>query len=158
MTQPPALAEALALAWSGIHVFPCKARAKEPATPHGFKDATVDPEQIARWWHAEPSLNVAAATGQLSGIFVVDVDGPAAEVELRKLESERGDLPETATVFTARGAHRWFAYGTAPASSRLASNVGATGGFVLVPPSIHPSGTRYRWARAGQRSPPRRAG
>ena len=86
MTQPPALAAALALASIGIHVFPCKARAKEPATPHGFKDATVDPEQIARWWHAEPSLNVAAATGQLSGIFVVDVDGPDAEAELRKLE------------------------------------------------------------------------
>ena len=68
MTQPPALAAALALASIGIHVFPCKARAKEPATPHGFKDATVDPEQIARWWHAEPSLNVAAATGRVRDI------------------------------------------------------------------------------------------
>jgi hypothetical protein len=155
MTQPPALAAALALASIGIHVFPCKARAKEPATPHGFKDATVDPEQIARWWHAEPSLNVAAATGQLSGIFVVDVDGPAAEVELRKLESEHGDLPETATVFTARGAHRWFEYPDATcirnSAGKLAPGVDvrATGGFVLVPPSIHPSGTRYRWAESG---------
>ena len=151
MTQPPALAAALALASIGIHVFPCKARAKEPATPHGFKDATVDPEQIARWWHAEPSRNVAAATGAVSGVFVIDVDGPAAEAELRKL----GDLPETATVFTARGAHRWFEYPDATcirnSAGKLAPGVDvrATGGFVLVPPSIHPSGTRYRWAESG---------
>ena len=151
MTQPPALAAALALASIGIHVFPCKARAKEPATPHGFKDATVDPEQIARWRHAEPSRNVAAATGAVSGVFVIDVDGPTAEAELRKL----GDLPETATVFTARGAHRWFEYPDATcirnSASKLAPGVDVRGegGFVLVPPSIHPSGRRYRWGESG---------
>jgi len=152
MTQPPTLAAALALASIGIHVFPCRARAKEPATPHGFKDATIDPEQIERWWRVEPRFNIGAATGALSGILVIDVDGPAAEAELRRLEAEHGDLPDTATVFTARGTHRWFEHpdDATPihnSAGKLAPGIDirATGGFVLVPPSIHPSGKKYRW-------------
>jgi Bifunctional DNA primase/polymerase, N-terminal/Primase C terminal 1 (PriCT-1) len=155
MTQSPILTAALALASIGIHVFPCKARAKTPATPHGCLDATIDPEKIEAWWRCEHNFNVAAATGKPSGIFVVDVDGPAAEAELRKLELEHGDLPETATVFTARGAHRWFEYPDATSirnsAGKLAPGVDirATGGFVLAPPSIHPSGKRYRWGESG---------
>ena len=97
MTQPPALAAALALASIGIHVFPCKARAKEPATPHGFKDATVDPEQIARWvgCPAEPQRG-SGHRPTVRRYLVVDVDGPAAEVQGREPELEHGDLPETA--------------------------------------------------------------
>jgi len=152
MTQSPTLAAALALASIGVHVFPCKARAKTPATLHGHLDATTDPEQIARWWGAGGNFNIGAATGQLSGIFVVDVDGPDAEAELRKLESEYGDLPDTATVFTARGVHRWFQYpdDVTPirnSAGRLAAGVDvrAAAGFTLVPPSIHPSGKKYWW-------------
>src|SRR5262245_11987128 len=87
MTRSPTLTAALALASIGVHVSPCAARAKTPATPHGHLDATIDREKIEAWWLAEPRLNVAAATGQLSGIFVVDVDGPDGEAALRKLES-----------------------------------------------------------------------
>ena len=154
MTQSPILTAALALASIGVRVFPCRIRAKEPATPHGHLDATIDPEKIEAWWLAEPNLNVAAATGQLSGIFVIDVDGPDGEAALRKLESEHGDLPETATVFTARGVHRWFEYPDATSirnsAGKLAPGVDvrASGGFVLVPPSLHPSGKRYRWGES----------
>lgn len=33
----------------------CGSLAKHPATPHGLKDATDDPEQIKRWWAKNPS-------------------------------------------------------------------------------------------------------
>jgi Bifunctional DNA primase/polymerase, N-terminal/Primase C terminal 1 (PriCT-1) len=152
MTQSPTLAAALALASIGIHVFPCKARAKTPATLHGCLDATIDPEKIEAWWRAEPNLNVAAATGPLSGIFIVDVDGAEAEVELRKLEEAgHSDLPNTATTFTARGRHLWLEHPDGAcirnSASKLAPgiDVRAAGGFVLAPPSLHPSGKRYRW-------------
>ena len=86
---------ALAYARKGLQIFPCQPRAKRPATANGLKDATTDPDRIRAWWHHEPAFNVAIATGAVSGVFVVDVDGLDAEVELRKLEAEHGTLPAT---------------------------------------------------------------
>ena len=83
---------ALAYARKGLQIFPCQPRAKRPATANGLKDATTDPDRIRAWWHHEPAFNVAVATGSVSGVFVVDVDGLDAEVELRKLEAEHGAL------------------------------------------------------------------
>src|SRR5215472_4904736 len=57
----------------GWPVFPCRSGSKEPATGHGFHDATADHRQIARWWSRQPGANVAIATGA-PGPDVVDVD------------------------------------------------------------------------------------
>ena len=59
----------------GLPVFPCNG--KTPATPHGCKDATTDPAQIAEWWGGS-TYNVAIATG--NGIVVLDVDGSYAMI------------------------------------------------------------------------------
>jgi hypothetical protein len=40
--------QALAYAAHGWPVFPCQPGGKQPATPHGFHDATTDPDKIAR--------------------------------------------------------------------------------------------------------------
>ena len=57
------LKTALALAHRGLRVFPCRPRQKEPATQHGFLDATVDITVIKQWWASRPDYNVAIATG-----------------------------------------------------------------------------------------------
>ena len=110
------LGTALALARRGMRVFPCQPRQKEPATQHGCKDATADPEVIRAWWRERLDCNVAIATGAGSGVFVVDVDGADAEVELRRLETEHGALPATVEVITPRGTAHLFS---------LAGNAGA---------------------------------
>lgn len=71
-SQPQTAAELLAPA--GVPVFPCVALEKRPLTAHGFRDASVDPDQIADWWQRWPDANVAMPTGIASGIDVVDVD------------------------------------------------------------------------------------
>ena len=43
--------------------------------------------QIAGWWRENPNYNVAVATGPVSKVFVLDVDGLDAEASLRKLEA-----------------------------------------------------------------------
>ena len=48
------LRTALALAKKGRAVFPCRARAKRPATEHGVMDATQDTETIRRMVAARP--------------------------------------------------------------------------------------------------------
>jgi hypothetical protein len=143
---------ALALAKQGMAVFPCRCRDKIPATAHGLKDATTDLEQIRAWWDLDPNFNVAIATGAISKIFVVDVDGPDAERELRRLE-----LPATVEAITARGRHLYFKHPNAPVrntAGKIAPGVDTRGdgGYVLAPPSIHPSGALYRWAPNGIRT------
>jgi hypothetical protein len=65
------LPAALDLASRGYRVFPCVPGAKNPLTPHGFKDGSSDPATIVAWWEANPRANVAIAT---DGLVVIDVD------------------------------------------------------------------------------------
>jgi Bifunctional DNA primase/polymerase, N-terminal/Primase C terminal 1 (PriCT-1) len=142
---------AIALAEKGLFIFPCWPGTKKPRTAHGCKDATADPFVIIGWWSSEPELNIAVATGAGSGVFVVDVDDITAEGELLKLESAHGTLPSTVESITARGRHIWFKHPGAPiknTASVIAPKIDSRGdgGFVLVPPSLHPSGKRYCWS------------
>jgi hypothetical protein len=142
---------ALALAARGFHVFPCRPREKRPATANGLKDATTDPDIISAWWRQQPDSNIAIATGELSGIFVVDVDGQDAEVTLRKLEAEHSPLPATVEAITARGRHIYFkspkeTVRNSASKIGLHIDVRGDGGYVLCPPSVHPSGRRYCWS------------
>jgi Bifunctional DNA primase/polymerase, N-terminal/Primase C terminal 1 (PriCT-1) len=140
---------ALALANKGIPVFPCITRGKTPATAHGVLDATVDPSAVDRWWRTT-DYNIGVATGAVSGVFVVDVDGADAEAELRKLEAANGALPSTVESITANGRHIWFKYSAAVSNSvsKVAPGIDVRGdnGYVLAPPSVHPSGKRYAWS------------
>jgi hypothetical protein len=142
---------ALALTQKGLAVFPCRQRSKLPATEHGFHDASTDPAAIEAWWRTDPNYNVAIATGMISKVFVVDIDGPDAEAELRKLEEQHGTLPPSVEVITARGRHIYFCMPDIDlrnSTSKIAPgiDVRATGGYVLTPPSIHPTGRRYCWS------------
>ena len=145
------LAAALELAHKGLAVFPCRPRDKRPAAANGSKAASTDPGRIEHWWRAYPDHNIAIATGAISGVFVVDVDGLDAEAELRKFESAHGELPASVEAITARGRHVYLKMpNTAVRNSagKIAPgiDVRANGGYVLAPPSIHPSGRRYAWS------------
>lgn len=72
---------ALAYAQAGIAVFPCWPGTKDPATSHGFYDATTVAEQVAYWWRRNPEANIAVRTGVVPGlgrgVDVLDVDAHA---------------------------------------------------------------------------------
>lgn len=132
-------------------VFPCRPRDKRPATANGLKDATIDPNLIRQWWRADPNYNVAVATGAASRIFVVDIDGADAEGELQTLEVEHGALPSSVEAITARGRHVYFQWPAQPirnSTGKIAPgiDVRGEGGYVLTPPSVHPSGRLYAWS------------
>ena len=146
------LATALTLARRGLRVFPCLVRGKQPACERGCLAATVDESTIRQWWQSEPRYNIGVACGSLSGVFVVDVDSHEAEARLAKLETEHGKLPPTVEVITIRGRHLYFRYPSQHAvrntTSRIAPGIDSRGqgGYVLAPPSIHPSGRAYAWS------------
>jgi hypothetical protein len=129
---------------NGWPVFPVQPRGKEPLTLTGFKAATTDAAQVSKWWSIWPDANVACVPGQ-TGHIVIDIDGPEGEAAARAL----GLLSEpTLTVTTARGRHLWFKHpggtiGNVPLADHL--DVRGDAGYVLLPPSVHPTGAVYRW-------------
>jgi Bifunctional DNA primase/polymerase, N-terminal len=141
MTDDTALHRALAYAGHGWPVFPCLPGEKLPATRHGFKDATTDPERIRTWWARQPARNVAIATGH-PGPDVLDVDqrGEAGSgfAAFNRLHREGLLAGVSALVRTPTGGlHGYFA-GSDQASGRLPRHhldFKAAGGYVLAPPS-----------------------
>lgn len=167
MITTPLAEAALSYARAGLPVFPLHPRSKMPfakpnpeegkaghvcAAPlhqHAFKDATIDPAVIAAWWREHPEANIGMATGH--GIDVLDVDGDEGEATLAALVARRWPLPETCEVRTGRvGGGRQLDFLSA-AWPNTAKKLGpgldtrGLGGFVLRPPSVHPSGAVYTW-------------
>src|SRR5262249_7958261 len=91
------------------------------------------------------------ACGTASGIFVIDIDSDDGEAAPSGLEIDNGALPATVEAITARGRHIYFRMPAATISNsagRIAAgiDVRGAGGYVLAPPSIHPSGRTYVWS------------
>ena len=146
--------------WYAAHdwpVFPCVPREKRPATENGLNDASQDGDVINRWWAGQPEANIGLATGAASGVFALDVDGSEGVESLAALEQEHGPLPVTLEQKTGHGRHLFFLMPDDGDVRNSASRLGpsldirGSGGYVVVAPSIHPSGDEYRWAQG--RSP-----
>jgi P4 family phage/plasmid primase-like protien len=144
---------ALLLASQGTPVFPCRADNKRPHTEHGFKDATRDPEQIRAWWRRWPNAMLAAPTGPLMGAWVLDIDDPGLFEGACEIA-----LPSTRRSNTGKGYHLFFAWDDAapiynaqqsvkgwPFPNLPGAEVRGEGGYVILPPSLHPSGRSYLW-------------
>jgi hypothetical protein len=149
--MPTMVDYALKYAEKGLAVFPCMPGQKTPATAHGFKDATLNPQIIEAWWRSWPDYNVAIATGAPSQIIVLDIDD--GEAELRKLETQHGELPATVeSVTPGGGRHVLFRHPGWPvkcSQSEFAPgiDVRADGGYIIVPPSVNNTkGKRYFWS------------
>ncbi len=141
------LRAALALAARGFYVLPCRERGKVPLTRDGFKSATTDEATIRRWWTRFPAANIGLAPG-ISGYCVIDIDGEEGRVTATRL----GLLPiGTLSVQTGRsgtGLHLYFArpdFHVGNARLGAGIDVRCDAGYVVAPPSIHPSGHAYSW-------------
>ena len=139
---------ALAYGDDRLPVFACLPMGKQPAVSNGFHAATTNPETIKRFWRIA-DRNIGIPTGALSRVWVLDIDGDDGAASLRELEAQHGELPATWISSTGRGWHVWLRYtGPIPSSTgRIAPSldVKADGGYVVAPPSVHPSGRSYTW-------------
>lgn len=135
----------------------CKSPGKHPLIGSWPKNATTDPEQVREWWSRWRNANIGVATGEGSGVFVLDLDGPAAVDELQRLEALHGELPRTVTARTGKGFHYYFRFDPdRPLRNRtkiggVTMDVRTEGGYVITPPSAHASGTRYEWVNTPDR-------
>src|ERR1035437_10259128 len=123
-----------------------KGAGKHPATEHGLTDATKDTEQLKKLWYSRKNLNVGIATGSISGIFVVDIDGERGESDIAAV----GTLPETLTVKTGKGRHLFFKHPGVKVKTRTkvigpSVDIRGDGGYVAGPGSNHATGATYEW-------------
>ncbi len=155
MRDASLVAAAVGYASKGWSVFPCEPDDKKPKIRRGFKAATTDPEEIRQWWTNTPDANIGVATGEVSGIVVLDVDvknGVDGEASLRELLRVQGaELPPTLESRTPSGGRHLFF--SVPEGVKVRSSAGTLGpgldvrgegGYVVVSPS-RVNGTQYEW-------------
>lgn len=153
------LKSALALAQRGWPVFPCHVD-KSPYLKGGFSSASTDLEQINSWWRKWPTASIGVPTGATIGCFVLDVDLPEGPASLSTLEEQHGHLPETTEQRTGSGGRQLFfvlpdGVDVRNSTSKVGRNldIRGNGGYVIVPPSGHPSGGHYAWTSARGTAP-----
>ena len=147
------LRQALAYAARGWPVFPCQPGQKIPATTHGYRDATTNPQQITDWFTRHPGRNLAIATGA-PGPDVLDVDqhGPAGSGFPAFATLRRTGLLNGASHYVrtpSGGLHLYFT-GTAQRNGHLVGrhqDFRSAGGYILAPPS-QVNGHPYQLLRA----------
>jgi hypothetical protein len=142
----------------------CTSAGKHPRTRTGLSEASLDHAQIRLWWERWPASNVGIATGERSGIWVLDVDAkgsPSGVESWAALVAEHGQQ-ETQTAETGSGgAHVVYAWadgvrnrqGIRVDGERTQIDVRGDGGYIVAPPSVHASGRRYQWVRQGRPAP-----
>lgn len=149
----------------GLCVIPIRPRGKEPLgfgpgellTYHKRRSTPLEWEM---WWpHGVPDdqqANIAVVTGTVSSVLVIDCDDPDTYHAIITADPA---LERTMTVSTGKGFHIYVK--PVPAEVRTTSfrlNGGVhhikagtsqgSAGYVVAPPSIHPSGRRYQFANS----------
>ncbi len=155
------LKHALSYAALGWKVFPL-ATSGDIKAPHslttkgreakqgGHHAATNDRATLERWWKQSPESGIGLNC-EASGLVLVDVDPrKAGDKTLKQLREQYPDVFESSVEGQTGGdgLHLFF---LAEEGKRYPGTLGAgidvkKNGYVVLPPSPHPSGKRYRWS------------
>lgn len=150
---------ALWLESQGCSVFPLEPRSKRPFASilpdHSWKEfqsRRATPSEIKRWFEIAPDANLALVCGSISGVVVIDVDGEKGQAWFK----EHAPVKPNLFQFTS-SKHKFHAIYRHPGQDvRVAPSVAVVdeidvrgdGSYIVVAPSIHPSGAQYS-LRAG---------
>ncbi len=149
----PDVNQVLYLASLGLRVHPLSPRNKVPLVDEWTRNASAKPTVIKKWVKLYPECNWGIATGFESKVFVVDIDPKNGGTDTwAQLIEANSPPPKTLEVVTGTGGtHLYFEYPTKMAVSNSAIGKGVDirgeGGNIVIPPSIHPNGREYMWAK-----------
>jgi hypothetical protein len=151
---------ALAYARAGYRIFPCAPGDKTPLRGSKWnKQATMDETTIKRWWYENPDANIGLPMA-INDLVAVDIDTsrgadrsiiPAAwwqsAIARSGAEPVGDDGYSYHIIFKARPGAKY--------RGKLAEHIDIKHkGYIVVEPSIHPSGRRYEWLRSPDDHPP----
>lgn len=113
---------------------------------HQTERATL--RDVDGWLRRWPQMNLGIVTGVISGLAVLDLDGPEGRAALKATGVQP---PVTLTAATPKGWHAYYAVrepcirNAVGLVSRV--DVRGEGGYVVAPPSLRPEGA-YHWLNA----------
>lgn len=144
----PMVTWALWYAARGFHIFPLRPASKEPYAGLGVYGATTDAAQIRAWWTEHRGANIGLHCGA-SGLVAFDLDRYKDIYAGDELEVDE----QTWTSITGRGGTHLFyrlpagkVYGNLTGELPPGVDVKCVGGYVVLPPSVHPdTGREYAW-------------
>lgn len=136
----------------GWCVLPLRPHDKRPLVAwEPFQRMSPSAAQVADWFNCWPDANIGIVTGEISNLVVLDIDPQhGGDASLECLERRYGSLPATIEVTTGGGGrHLYFAHpgGLTRNRTGLAQGIDlrGDGGYIVAPPSVHPSGRPYAW-------------
>lgn len=140
----------------GWWVFPLKPRSKEPLTRHGVLDASNEAAVVAAWWREWPESNIGLDVHR-SGLVVIDLDPARGGLETWAAVCGEYGVNAFATQRSRTGSGGLHLLYRAPAGLTLRNSadklgpgvdVRGKGGYIVLPPSVHPNGNTYSWIDA----------
>jgi putative DNA primase/helicase len=142
----------LVLARRGFRVHPLQPKNKIPVIGRWQERATTDEQTIRLWAAQYRDCNWGIATGQKSGIVVVDIDPKSGgDASWNYLIGEHGDIKTPMVRTGSGGLHYYFRYPQKIEIRNSSGRVGrgidvrGEGGQVVAPGSLHPNGNVYEW-------------
>lgn len=136
----------------GWSIIPQQRGAKKPLVKwKEFQSRLPTEDEISEWWLRWPDAGVCLILGSISGVVAVDSD---SEIAHHVFVSRMGGIPPTLTVRSgSRKPGKFHYYFRSPEFPTAATftpwhrqlEFRGTGGYIVVPPSLHASGLRYEW-------------
>lgn len=128
------------------YIFPCAPGQKSPVVKWRA-ESTRNPVTICDWWRRWPLANIGVDCGK-SNLYIIDLDdGEKGYDEFcEMLNSPIGNIPISKT-----GAGYQLFFRNPGNLKNTTRKLGAhidtrgSGGYAILPPSVHPSGARYYW-------------
>lgn len=139
---------------NGWSILPVKPEEKRPYMTNWlqYTKTRASKSMVENWFRSLTGAGVGMVTGRVSNIVVLDVEHycPTPIEELLKMYP---------TQLIARsgsgGYHLYYQYPTnqSKVSNRVkifeGADLRADGGFIVLPPTIHPNGNQYEWIKKG---------
>lgn len=148
------LSSAIEYIEKGLCVLPVRPLEKRPYMNNWHKYMSIKPTrgELESWFNALSGAGIGAVTGRISGIVVLDVDtrfqGDVQEI----IRSYPTDLISRSG---SGGYHLFYRYPSGVDKIQNAVNLidgidlRADGGFIVLPPTMHPCGKQYEWINKG---------
>ena len=139
---------------SGWSVLPVKPEEKRPFMTNWlqYTKTRATKEIVTGWFSNLSGAGVGAVTGRVSNMVVLDVEADCPypiEDLLRRYPTQ---------MYSRTGSGGYHLFYQYPTSATSVSNrvrifegadLRADGGFIVLPPTVHPNGNRYEWIKRG---------
>lgn len=139
---------------NGWSVLPVKPEEKRPYMTNWlqYTRTRAPKDMVDNWFRSLSGAGIGVVTGKVSNMIVLDIESyckiPIGELLKRyptQMYSRTG----------SGGYHLFYQYpqGMAKVSNRVGifegADLRADGGFIVLPPTLHPNGNRYEWVKRG---------